>query len=176
MNKTVKGSLAGAAGVALLMGGFGSYALWSDSQPLAANGVSTGQLNIATTAGSYDDANTPAASDWTTSDKMVPGDVVTYTQTFTAKGDGKNLKGTIALASPGALQGTSSTITRSVAITSNNATVSQVTPTSFAFTAPFGTATLTAVVTYTLPSTTSNLVDQNVSASTPATAFTISQS
>ena len=41
---------------------------------------------------------------------------------------------------------------------------------------PFGTATLTATVTYTLPGSTTNTVDQDKSASTPASAFTISQS
>ena len=97
MNKMIKGSIAGATGVALLMGGFGTYALWSDSENLAANGVQSGELTIDTAAGAYDDANTGAANDWTASDLMVPGDVVTYTQTFDVSGTGKNLAGTIVL-------------------------------------------------------------------------------
>jgi len=179
MNKTVKGSLAGAAGIALLMGGFGSYALWTDSENLAATGVDSGQLNIDTTAGVWDDTSHSGTGDWTPgTDKMVPGDVVTYTQTFTVKGDGKNLKGTLALADPGAIQ-QFSTLTRTIHITSSNSTVSpdsgSFPNTAFHFNAPFGTSTMTAVVTYTLPSTTTNLVDQNKSTTTPATAFTITQ-
>ena len=100
MNTMIKGSIAGATGIALLMGGFGTYALWSDSENLVANGVQSGELDIATSAGVYDDANSAAANDWTATDKMVPGDKVTYTQTFTVKGSGKNLKGTIAYVKP----------------------------------------------------------------------------
>ena len=35
-NKMIKGSVAGATGIVLLMGGFGTYALWSDSVPAVA--------------------------------------------------------------------------------------------------------------------------------------------
>ena len=51
MNTMIKGSIAGATGVALLMGGFGTYALWSDSEDLPRNSVTSGNLNIDTTAG-----------------------------------------------------------------------------------------------------------------------------
>jgi alternate signal-mediated exported protein len=178
MNKTVKGSLAGAAGVALLMGGFGSYALWSDSEDLGANGVSSGVLTIDTSAGSYDDANTAAAGDWTASDKMVPGDKVTYTQTFSVAGTGKNLKGSIALANPGSTNTFSSNMVRTVKITSSNGTIVPVSgsDTSFTFASPFNTATLTAVVTYDFSSATSGTTDQGKSYDTPATTLTISQS
>lgn len=177
MNKMIKGSIAGATGVALLMGGFGTYALWSDSEALGSNGVQSGQLNIDTTPGSYDDVNTDVAGDWTASAKMVPGDVVTYTQTFTVKGDGNNLAGTISYVEP-TLTTTFSTLTHDVVVTSDNATVTETEPGSnqYEFSDPFGTATLTAVVTYTLPSTTGGTVDQNKSATLPAANFTIAQS
>ena len=183
MNKTVKGSLAGAAGIALLMGGFGSYALWSESRPLASSSITTGDLTIGTdpSAAYWDDVNTPTVKDWSATDKMVPGDKVSYTQTFTVTGNGKNLKGTISLADPGALGGNSTLITRSIDITSSNTTITSdaaAPNTAFHFASPFGTSTMTAVVTYTFPAGTSGstgTTDQNVSASTPATAFTISQ-
>jgi alternate signal-mediated exported protein len=176
MNKMIKGSLAGATGVALLMGGFGTYALWSDSENLQVNGVQSGELDIATSAGVYDDANTATANDWTSTDKMVPGDKVTYTQTFTVKATGKNMKGNVVYTKPN-LTNTFAGLTNSVVITSDNANVveSQTTPGTFAFTSPFGTATLKAVVTYTLPSGTTAQVDQNKSATLPAAAFTITQ-
>lgn len=180
MNKMIKGSIAGATGVALLMGGFGTYALWSDSEDLAANGVLSGQLTIDTTTGAYDDANSGAENDWTASDQMVPGDKVTYTQVFTVKGDGKNLAGTIELA---ALTGTndSSTITRAVDVVSVETGTTEITKIdkdSFSFADPFGTATLTATVTYVFPNggLTLGTTDQLKSVTTPAAAFTISQS
>lgn len=176
MNKMIKGSLAGATGVALLMGGFGTYALWSDSENLQVNGVQSGELDIATSAGTYDDANTATANDWTSTDKMVPGDKVTYTQTFTVKATGKNMKGNVVYTKPN-LSNTFAGLANSVVITSDNANVveSQTTPGTFTFTSPFGTATLKAVVTYTLPSGTANQADQNKAATLPAAAFTITQ-
>ena len=46
MNKMIKGSIAGATGIALLMGGFGTYALWSDSQGISSGTVQSGTLDI----------------------------------------------------------------------------------------------------------------------------------
>lgn len=178
MNTMIKGSIAGATGIALLMGGFGTYALWSDSENLAAHGVQSGELDIATSAGVYDDANSAAANDWTATDKMVPGDTVTYTQTFTVKGTGKNLKGTIAYVKPALSNNSfSAGMTHTVDITSSSADITAgSTAGTFTFAQPFGTATLTAKVTYTLPAGTANQVDQNKAATLPAAAFTISQS
>jgi alternate signal-mediated exported protein len=175
MNTMIKGSIAGATGIALLMGGFGTYAMWSDSENLAANGVQSGELDIATSAGVYDDANSAAANDWTATDKMVPGDKVTYTQTFTVKGSGKNLTGTIAYVKP-SLTNTFTGLTHTVDITSSTADITAAgTAGTFTFAQPFGTATLTAKVTYTLPAGTGSQVDQNKAATLPAAAFTISQ-
>jgi alternate signal-mediated exported protein len=176
MNNTLKGALAGTAGIALLMGGFGSYALWSDSEQLAPSTVQSGELSIDTTPGSYDDTRTATAGDWAVGDKMVPGDVITYTQTFTVKGSGKNLEGTIALA-PAAMSanGFGSGLTRSVTVTdtSDNTTLEPSGTNGFSFDAPFGTATLKAVVTYTFDA--SGTTDQNKAATTPTSTFTIAQ-
>ncbi len=175
MNKMIKGSIAGATGVALLMGGFGTYALWSDSENLAANGVQSGELWVDTSAGVYDDVRTPAADDWAANDLMVPGDVVTYTQTFDVKGTGKNLQGTIAL-NTGGLGGNFTGLVRTVEVTSDDAAiVRNADQVSFTFSDPFDTATLTAVVTYELPAGTSGTTDQNKTATTPQSQFTIQQ-
>lgn len=178
MNKMIKGSIAGATGVALLMGGFGTYALWSDSENLAANGVQSGELTIDTEAGAYDDTRTQAADDWTANDLMVPGDVITYTQTFDVSGDGKNLQGTIVLDVED-LVSDFSTLQYDVDVVASGSGATDITKdsaTTFSFVDPFGTATLTATVTYTLPASTGGTVDQNKSADTPASTFTISQS
>ena len=178
MNNMVKGSVAGAAGVALLMGGFGTYALWSDSRDLEVNGVQSGDLTIATAAGVYDDARTEATDDWSATDAMVPGDKVTYTQTFTVTGSGKNLQGSIVLdALPMKGNSFSDALTRDVeVVASRGATVTQDDATSFSFADPFGKATLTATVTYVLPTSVDGTDDQLKSATTPASTFTISQS
>ena len=46
MHKIVTGAIAGAAGVALLLGGAGSFALWNASASSAASAVSAGTLSL----------------------------------------------------------------------------------------------------------------------------------
>ncbi len=115
MNKMMKGSIAGATGVALLMGGFGTYALWSDSEQARCRTACSPVSSPSTPSpGAYDDTNTAAANDWSASDKMVPGDNITYTQTFTVTGTGNNLEGTIDLATRRTWSNDFSTLTRDV--------------------------------------------------------------
>jgi hypothetical protein len=65
-----------------------------------------------------------------------------------------------------------------VQVTSSSATIVETAPGSnqFTFASPFGTATITAVVTYELPAATGGTTNQNKSATLPAAAFTITQS
>lgn len=100
-NKMITGSIAGATGVVLLMGGFGTYAVWSDSEDLTGDSITSGTLDVAAGAVSWTDtAATPNTlgdvTDWNL--LMVPGDVVTRSQDFTFSGTGKNLKGAIVFA------------------------------------------------------------------------------
>jgi len=86
MNKLVKGSIAGAAGVALLLGGAGTLALWNDSASINAGTVTSGVLDVATgTAGSW----SPDL------DLIVPGDTIVYTETLDVTATGDNLNATI---------------------------------------------------------------------------------
>ncbi|SFN69291.1 alternate-type signal peptide domain-containing protein [Mycetocola miduiensis] len=83
MNKFVKGSIAGAAGITLLLGGLGSFALWNDSTTVTAGAVNSGELQIVESA---------AEGSWAPKlAHIVPGDTVTYTETFTVKAKGDNL-------------------------------------------------------------------------------------
>lgn len=93
MNKMIKGSIAGATGIALLMGGFGTYALWSDSQGLGGGTVQSGTLDIVSvgTASWADVSADRTSATWSASDKMVPGDKVTLTRSVTIDAEGKNL-------------------------------------------------------------------------------------
>ena len=99
MNKMIKGSIAGATGIALLMGGFGTYALWSDSEGLGSGTVQSGALDIVNVGGATwaDVSTTKTAAAWQASDAMVPGDKVTMTRSVTMDASGKNLAVDFAL-------------------------------------------------------------------------------
>jgi len=87
MNKLVKGSVAAAAGIALLMGGAGSLALWNDTADIANESVDSGNLTLTTSAGSW--TNAPAI--W------VPGDESTYTATVTVVATGDNIEADLTI-------------------------------------------------------------------------------
>ncbi|WP_309616577.1 alternate-type signal peptide domain-containing protein [Salinibacterium sp.] len=95
MNKLVKGAVATAAGVALLMGGAGTFALWNTSASVSAGAVASGTLTIATNgAGTWKDISAdrtataiPTISSW----KIVPGDKLEFTQNINVVATGNNL-------------------------------------------------------------------------------------
>ncbi|MCU1545678.1 MAG: putative exported protein [Homoserinimonas sp.] len=95
MQKLIKGSIAGAAGIALLLGGGSTFALWSDADVVNAGKVQTGVLRIDTVGlpawadispRRFGDTFDPATN------LLVPGDVVTYSQMVAIKASGKNLQ------------------------------------------------------------------------------------
>ncbi|MBI5161760.1 MAG: alternate-type signal peptide domain-containing protein [Micrococcales bacterium] len=103
MNKIAKASIAGAAGVVLLMGGAGSLAYWNNSQNLGSNGTTI-------TAGTLS-ASPASAGTWTTSfnngtstpgipTAIVPGDKLTFTQTFTVTASGSDLIFSVGVTNP----------------------------------------------------------------------------
>lgn len=88
MNKAMKGAIAaGAAGI-LLLGGAGTFAVWSDTATISAADVSTGDLVLEVTGGAgawtYPDGTSTV-----TAAGIVPGDVITSTReaVVTASGD-----------------------------------------------------------------------------------------
>ncbi|WBU39143.1 alternate-type signal peptide domain-containing protein [Homoserinibacter sp. YIM 151385] len=93
MNKLVKGSIATAAGVALLLGGAGTFALWNDSAAIQGGTISTGRLDIQPVADArWADVSSGTPSEWSPeTDLLVPGDVVTFTQSADVIATGKNL-------------------------------------------------------------------------------------
>jgi alternate signal-mediated exported protein len=100
MNKLVKGSIAGAAGIALLLGGAGTLATWNSSADLFTSGsnITAGTLDIQATSGTvgdgWEDANGAINI---AAFKVIPGDVLTYTKTFDVTASGDNLTATAAL-------------------------------------------------------------------------------
>lgn len=171
MNKTVKGSLAGAAGIALLMGGFGSYALWSDSSTMGSSGVTSGTLDVAPGATTFKDQNN---ANWGPTDLIVPGDTITRTQAFTFSGSGNNLKGRITFA-PGAVTNAfGSNLTVTVAATG----LSGISGSGgcYEFTVPANAnQVVNTTVTYAFSGTTANQASQSVSAAVADGTFAIEQ-
>jgi len=109
MNKLVKGSIAGAAGIILLMGGAGSLAYWNDTATAGpgagSNSITAGTLTVTAvdagswTKGFYDAAGTvvtaPAAVASLAAVRVVPGNRLVYTQSFDIVATGDDLYFTI---------------------------------------------------------------------------------
>ncbi|KQU66542.1 alternate-type signal peptide domain-containing protein [Phycicoccus sp. Root101] len=99
-NKTVlKGALTVAIGTALLIGGFGSFALWSEQDPLPSAPIAAGELSLQAQTESWaDESPDSATTAWNpATDQLVPGDTVKLTVPLTVTAAGKNLAGTIQL-------------------------------------------------------------------------------
>ncbi|MDR6555996.1 alternate signal-mediated exported protein [Arthrobacter pascens] len=110
MNKVTKGALATGAGVLLLLGGGGTLALWNTDEAITAGTVTAGQLDLTPDgAGAWTVTN--AAAGVTDqgiaigSYKVVPGDVLTFTQTVDVTLEGNNMEATLAIA-PGTVANT----------------------------------------------------------------------
>jgi alternate signal-mediated exported protein len=88
MNKLVKGSIAGAAGIALLLGGAGTLAYWNSSADLAAATINSGTLTIS--AGDLH-AFFPNGDELDANSRIVPGDRITIEQDVTIDATGDNL-------------------------------------------------------------------------------------
>jgi alternate signal-mediated exported protein len=84
MNKAFKGAVVGAAGVALLAGGFGTFATWTDTEKIDAGVVKSGEMLIEAGKPTW---SVPASAGGSTSissttseQVMVPGDKIVMTQ------------------------------------------------------------------------------------------------
>lgn len=105
MKKTTKGALAAAAAAALLMGGVGTHASWSDGATATGTALGTGHLGIADwLCGDWLLDNATFAP---TTDKLIPGDLLTRVCTFTLKVEGKNLQASLAVDVPALVNNTS---------------------------------------------------------------------
>ena len=105
MNKKVgKGLFAAVAAVLLLLGGLGTFALWSDSETTDSGDVQTGTLDLAATdPGQWQDVSNPAAPVTINpaTFRMVPGDVLQYTASYTVTAVGTNLSARITTTTQG---------------------------------------------------------------------------
>ncbi|NKS28042.1 alternate-type signal peptide domain-containing protein [Rhodococcus hoagii] len=163
MNKKTKGAIAAGAAAALLAGGAGTFALWSDSENLAGGTIQSGKLTL-TTAGTPTWTKGGNSIDITTY-KVVPGDVITYNATATIGASGNNLAAHLKATVPGL--GTSTELAQALQ-TSTTATVNSVPlpsdPAGVAITSANDGQTVQVQVQFTFDAATANQVAQNQSA------------
>jgi alternate signal-mediated exported protein len=101
MNKLTSGAIVGTLGIALLLGGAGTFATWNQSTTANAGTVASGTLTIANSStASWKNISADAPAGGTAianiaSYKIVPGDTLEMTQTFTVAASGDNLKATL---------------------------------------------------------------------------------
>jgi len=166
MNKLLKGAIAGAAGVALLLGGAGTFALWNDSTNLGSGTIEAGNLSVALdSSGIWSDQNGAIADIGTYT--IVPGDVLTYTQDVRVTALGDNLTAELELADTSVTATTSALPAAQAANdalaaylndplnhTVTTASLTAVTPASTpaTYVVPVGSTVVTVEVTLTFPS------------------------
>jgi alternate signal-mediated exported protein len=99
MNKFLKGGIAGAVGIVLLLGGAGTFALWNSSASTEAGTIAAGNLSVvaSSTAGSWT-VNGGASRASMTGYKVVPGDVLVYRKAMSIIATGDNLVATLSVA------------------------------------------------------------------------------
>ena len=100
MKKTTKATIAAAAAGVLLVTGAGTVALWQQTETVDAGTVNTGHLTLTVDDnGVWTDISDGGAGvpfDPTT-EQIVPGDVVAYTQTVRIDAKGKNIEGALSV-------------------------------------------------------------------------------
>lgn len=108
MKKITKAAIAGTVGAALLVGGAGSLAFWTDSSAGSQIEIQSGQLDLGSVAAGgtwtiqqnatgVDPAQAASAVFDPANDLIVPGDVLTTTVNVPVVLEGKNLKAELAV-------------------------------------------------------------------------------
>ncbi|WP_144763129.1 alternate-type signal peptide domain-containing protein [Curtobacterium sp. 9128] len=156
MHKILTGTIAGAAGVALLLGGAGSFALWNADASSAASSVSSGTLTLtADDDGTWTDVtNGRSAAIDPAKTLMVPGNTYRFTQTLTIGATGDDLRATLAYADnsitgdPGLL----GVLTKHLDVTSSSANVvPSTTDDTYTVTPSSSLSTVTVTLTVGIP-------------------------
>lgn len=174
MNKLIKGAVTGAAGIALLLGGAGTFAAWNDQASFgSADKISTGTMTVTTTgaAGWYDVTTTPWNSSMTPINpatfNAVPGDTIEYRQPVNVVADGAHLTAAVSFVNPtltGADKADDFAISTSLAGATGTAGSYSVT-----------TGSYTAVLDVTFKGTTVNKDDQGKTLNLSATQLNLTQ-
>ncbi len=98
MNKSTKGALAASAAGALLLGGAGSLAFWTTTQPVSGSDITAGHLKL---------TNPSCGAGWLldggavfTTQLLVPGDTLTKVCTFSLDAAGEHLAADFDVTAP----------------------------------------------------------------------------
>ncbi len=107
MSRVSRTIVAGGAALALLAGSGATFARWYDEKPLTDATVTTGKLSLKDVDGAKDgwkinkktedETEDPSVPFNPATDKLVPGDIVSFTDTFQLELEGKNLDASLAL-------------------------------------------------------------------------------
>jgi alternate signal-mediated exported protein len=166
MNKLVKGSIAGAAGIALLLGGAGTFALWNSTATLSAQSITAGTLSL--TANSDGVWKKDGVTIDPTAYRIIPGTTLEYTQTLTVNAVGDGLKADLTYSGLTATGNLDTLVQKTLLVTSPTATVSGST---LKFTS--GTSTVNVAVKVTFPA--ASTTGQNQTLNLNAINFTLTQ-
>lgn len=165
MNKLAKGAVAGAAGIALLMGGAGTFALWNDTSTVSGTTISSGELSVATAS--------PGA--WSTAPELwVPGDTYTYTEVLTLSAVGDNIAA--ELSTSGGVTGGDADLAGDLTVVSSASSTDPgfSGPVGGVYTIDKGTYTVTASVKVTFAEDSGNAT-QNKTATVAPVVFSFTQ-
>ncbi|HWI44213.1 MAG TPA: alternate-type signal peptide domain-containing protein [Nocardioides sp.] len=101
MKKTTKGAVAAATGGALLLGGAGTLAFWSDSKDVGGGAIDSGTLSLTQETGQTCSAWTLDGGDAYTpgTTLVVPGDAITRSCTYTVNATGEHLAADLGIES-----------------------------------------------------------------------------
>ncbi|MFD1713861.1 alternate-type signal peptide domain-containing protein [Amnibacterium flavum] len=173
MNKLMKAAVAGAAGIALLAGGAGTFAVWNSTASIGSNAtVSSGNLSLtANTDGVWKAGTTTLTSAQLAAYRLIPGKTLTYTQTLNIVATGDGL--TAALTNSGlTATGTIAGVTPTMAVTSTSSNVT-VSGNNVTVASASSAATVTVTITVALPE--SATTGQSSSTTLNAPTFTLTQ-
>ena len=101
MNKMAKGALATGVGVALLLGGGGTLAVWNQEVNASAGTIAAGNLQLATETGVWTSNISGPVGNIATY-KIVPGEKLTYTQNVDVTLEGNNIGANLTVTGAGA--------------------------------------------------------------------------
>jgi alternate signal-mediated exported protein len=103
MNRTTKGALAAGAAGALLLGGVGTLAFWTDTEVMTGTTIGSGHMQLVSPscgAGWILDGGATY-----TTQVLVPGDTLTKVCTYTVEADGAHLTASFDATAPGDVTG-----------------------------------------------------------------------
>jgi alternate signal-mediated exported protein len=178
MNKLLKGSIAGAAGIALLLGGAGTFALWNDDATVNGGTITAGTLTVTEGTGATDGWSSALGGEILDIDdfQIVPGDVLTYITTLDITAEGDNLSAILEIDDLSIVSGGTAADDALAALLTESATVSVDGSTAAAtqtISPEAGTQVVTVAVELTFPDGLSTADNEAMSGSVSLESFDV---